>query len=131
MRFAALTVLLLFPLSAATLQKLTLEEMIAKSTAIVHAKIGNCEGKLSGPIIYTNCQLAILEQWKGSPEAAAKVSIPGGIANGIRHVFSGAPALAAGEERILFLWAGQSGEPQVIGLSQGLMHLERLSDGTV
>ena len=60
-----------------------------------------------------------------------KVSIPGGVANGVRHVFSGSPALAAGEERVLFLWAGQSGEPQVIGLSQGLMRLERLPDGTV
>lgn len=128
MRCAALILIWLGTLAAATLQKMTLAEMIGKSTAVVHAKVGQCTADFRGSTVYTTCQLSVLEQWKGS---ANRVTLPGGTAQGIRHIFAGVPALQTGDERIFFLWAGKSGEPQLIGLSQGLMRLERLSDGTV
>jgi len=131
MRCAALILIWLGSLGAATLQKLTLSEMIEKSTAVVRAKVGQCASDLRGSTVYTTCQLSVLEQWKGQAASANRVTLPGGTAKGIRHIFAGVPALQTGDERIFFLWAGKSGEPQLIGLSQGLMRLEKLADGTV
>lgn len=117
-------------LAAATLQRLSLMEMIDKSTAIARVRVGTCTPELRGTIIYTTCQLAIVERWKGTNMNFA-VSVPGGTTQGVRQTFSGAPTLTTGDERVVFLWTGRSGPTQLIGLSQGLMTLERLPDGTV
>jgi hypothetical protein len=46
--------------------------------------------------------------------------IPGGVANGVRQVWDGAPRLDSGAEYVVFLWTGKSGLTQIMGLSQGL-----------
>lgn len=126
----SILVILANVLSAATLQRLSLEEMADKSTAIVRARIGACSPAFQGPTIYTTCQLSVIERWKGTAAGSLAVSIPGGSARGVRQTFSGAPEVPSGEERILFLWTGRSGLVQVIGLSQGIMTVEKMSDGT-
>jgi hypothetical protein len=42
---------------------------------------------------------------------------------------AGAPSLREGDEYVLFLWAGASGEMQILGMSQGVFALERDADG--
>jgi hypothetical protein len=110
----------LSPVSAATLEKLSLNNMIQKSTTIVRARVQSCAGEFRGPVIYTRCKVAVSEQWKGVSGQVVDLMIPGGVARGLSQTFSGSPKLTEGSEYVLFLWTGKSGMTQVIGLSQGV-----------
>ncbi len=108
--------------SAATLEKLSVEDMSRKSTAIVRGKVTSCQGEAQGSLILTRCRLQVAEFWKGALPEASFV-IPGGSHNGLVQTISGTPRVVEGQEYVLFLWTGKSGKPQVIGLSQGLLDL--------
>jgi hypothetical protein len=107
-------------LQCATLEQLSMSDMIAKSTAIVRARVVSSYAAMSGPVIYTHYQLQVSERYKGTALATVDLAIPGGVANGIRQVWSGAPQLDKGADCVFFLWTGKSGLTQVMGLSQGL-----------
>lgn len=115
-------------LGAATLERLSTDEMIGKSTAIVRGKVLSSRSAFRGPMIYTYSRVQVLEQWKGAVASEVEVACPGGKANGMEQNFSGAPALATGSEYLLFLWTGKSGMTQIIGLSQGVFDV-KLSKG--
>src|SRR5580658_137920 len=108
------------PLPCATLVQLSMSDMVAKSTAIVRAKVVSSYAAMSGPVIYTHYQLQVSERYKGAAQSAVDVAIPGGAANGVRQVWGGAPQLDNGADCVFFLWTGRSGLTQVMGLSQGL-----------
>jgi hypothetical protein len=112
------------PSWGATLEKLTLDEMIRQSTAIVRGKVVGSSVSQRGPLIYTHWRIRVAERWKGEPAAEVEVVTPGGAINGLRQVFSGAPELAEGTEYVLFLWTGKSGLTHLVGLSQGLFDLK-------
>jgi hypothetical protein len=107
-------------LPAATLERLSLDQMIIKSTAIVRGKVLNSTAGSNGPLINTYYQVQVSETLKGPARTAAVFQFPGGVLNNMRQTFAGVPQLNAGEEYVFFLWAGKSGAPQVIGLTQGL-----------
>ena len=108
------------PLPAATLEQLSLDDMIAKSTLIVRGQVTGSYAAFSGKIIYTHYTVQVSEGFKGSAAASVDVAVPGGTAAGYRQTFEGAPALLAGAEYVFFLWRGDSGPTQVVGLTQGL-----------
>ncbi len=108
------------PLLCATLERLSLDDMIAQSTAVVRGKVTNSYSAFTGRIIYTHYSVQVSEQLKGSARNTIDVAVPGGAANNVRQSFSGAPELQIGQEYVLFLWTGRSGMTQVIGLTQGL-----------
>jgi hypothetical protein len=112
--------LAILPLQCATLEQLSLSEMSAKSTAIVRAKVVSSYVAMSGPVIYTHYQLQVSERYKGASQSTVDLAIIGGVVNGIRQVWGGAPQLNTGDEFVFFLWTGRSGLTQVMGLSQGL-----------
>jgi hypothetical protein len=114
---------------AATLEKLSVEEMAQKSTAIVRGRATGSRTAARGPVIYTLHQVQVAEQWKGPVASHVEVAIPGGALNGLRQTFSGAPKLQEGAEYVLFLWTGPNGLTQVIGLSQGKFELAKDSTG--
>jgi hypothetical protein len=122
---------------ATTLEQLTLDDMSQKSTAIVRAKVTGSRSASRGSgraaDIYTYYQLQVLETWKSPGPAATfattEVAVPGGVANGIRQIVSGAPVLEPGQEYVIFLWTSRSGLTQVIGLSQGVFKLSEESSG--
>ncbi len=120
------------PAEAATLQQLSLGEMAQKATAIVRAKVTGSAGMLRGADVFTVYQLETLEILK-APNGIkpASVAVPGGIAGGLREVVTGAPALHAGQEYILFLWISRPGLTQLMGMSQGLFTVERTTLGAV
>lgn len=120
---ALLITVLVAPVHATTLQRLELDEIIQKSTAIVRAKVLGSAGTLRGQDIYTNYQLQVLENFKAASLQPMEVAIPGGEARGLRQIVSGAPVLNAGQEYVLFLWTSRSGLTQVIGLSQGMFEV--------
>jgi len=120
---------LLAPLGATTLEQLTLDDMIRKSTAIVRARVTGSYADYRGSDIYTHFRLQVVETWK-SP-AITDVAIPGGVVNGIRQSVAGAPELQPGREYVLFLWTGRSGLTQIMGLSQGLFNVSEEGSGGV
>jgi hypothetical protein len=120
-RVAFLLALGLAVLSSATLERLSLQDMIGQSTAIVRAKVTGSYAAFSGAVVYTHYQIQMSEALKG--RAPAEFVVPGGVANGVRQTFSGAPQFNEGDEFVFFLWTGKSGSAQIMGLTQGLFSL--------
>ncbi len=114
---------------AATLERLSMDDMVEKSTAIVRARVLSSSASFRGTpvgrsgMIYTHYTIQVLERWKGSTADRMDVAVPGGFAQGIRQMFPGTPTLQSSSEYVLFLWTSRSGLTQIIGLSQGLMSL--------
>ncbi len=117
------TLCLCLTATAATLERLSLDDMTARSTAIVRARVVSSSGSLTGSTIYTRTRLQVLERWKGPEGAEVEVTEPGGTAGAVTQSYSGVPRFTAGQEMVLFLWTGPSGRTQVIGLSQGVFQV--------
>jgi hypothetical protein len=111
------------PSQCATLERLSLDEIIVKSTAIVRGRVTGSYAAFSGSVIYTHYTVRVSEQFKGGSQGSVEVTVPGGVARDLRQTFSGAPELQTGGEYVFFLWAGKSGMNQVIGLTQGLFSI--------
>ena len=110
-------------LQAATLERLSLDELIDQSSAIVRGRVTGSSATFTGSAIYTHYKVQVLQSWKGAAQGTVDVAVPGGTANGLRQTFSGAPQLIAGKEYVLFLWTSKSGLTWITGLSQGLFDL--------
>jgi len=116
----ALGVFLAASLCATTLEQLSMDEMIQKSSAVVRARVtGSYSASRSGGI-FTFYRLQIIEEWKSSNQPLTEVAVPGGTVRGVRQTVAGAPQMTTGQEYVLFIWISRAGLPQVIGLSQGL-----------
>ncbi|MGD0500556.1 MAG: hypothetical protein ABSC23_19215 [Bryobacteraceae bacterium] len=113
------------PLVSSTLERLSLDDMIAKSTAIVHGKVTNAYAAFSGRVVYTHYSVQVLERFKGSGQGLIDMVVPGGTANGLRQSYAGAPEFQPGDEYVFFLWTGPSGLTQVTGLTQGLFSVAK------
>lgn len=118
-------------ISAATLEKLTIEQMAKESTLIVRGKVTGCTGEARGRIIYTRCGVAVSESWKGSPGSRVDFIVPGGTARTLTQTYTGTPKFNPNEQYVLFLWVGRSGVPQIIGLSQGVFDVSQTARGVV
>ncbi len=120
-------------LSASTLQRLSLNDMVLKSTMIVQGKVQpGTTAALRGPIIYTHYQITVTTAYKGMPSGPSlDVAVPGGALNGMLQPVAGAPTLTAGQQYVFFLWTSKSGLTQVIGLSQGLFSVTTNAQGQV
>jgi hypothetical protein len=120
----------LAPVRGTTLERLPLDVMTGKSTAIVRAKVVGYTGVLRGADVYTVYRIEIVERWKGSAESnPVQVAVPGGVAGGWRQMVAGAPSLHVGEQYVMFLWTSRSGLTQLIGLSQGLFNVKQSGAG--
>jgi hypothetical protein len=113
----------MMPLQGATLERLSLDDMISKSTAIVRGTVVGSYAALSGPAIYTHYSIQVAERLKGDGSGSVEVVVPGGVANGLRMSVSGAPVLNTGDEFVFFLYTGKSGITSILGLTQGLFSL--------
>jgi hypothetical protein len=121
----ALPLILLAPLQAATLERLSLDDMIEKSTAIVRGRISGSYAAYSGSAILTHYRVQVSERWKGANDASVEFVVPGGKVQNVRQVCPGAPELVEGKEYILFLWTSRSGLTYIIGFTQGLFELPK------
>jgi hypothetical protein len=116
---------------AATLEQLSLDEMVQQSSAIVLAKAAQSRSIRAGALIYTLVEVEVLEQWKGDRVARREIALPGGQVGGFSQHFDGVPVLAPGQEFVAFLWTGPSGRTQLLGLSQGFFDVIRDSGGRI
>ncbi|HYM13162.1 MAG TPA: hypothetical protein VEU62_20645 [Bryobacterales bacterium] len=108
---------------AATLERLTLEQMTRQSTEIVRARAGAISAVAISSMIYTRTQFQVLDRWKGPNNPEVSVMEPGGTVGRTTQTYSGVPHFTPGQELVLFLWTGPSGRTQVIGLTQGLFEV--------
>jgi hypothetical protein len=118
-------------LGAATLERLSLEEMAQKSTAVVRGRVTDSYAAVHGSTIYTHYRVQVTDTWKGAGGTTLDVVVPGGVAGGLRQTFSGAPQLVAGHEYLLFLWTSRSGLTHITGYSQGVFSIRRDDTGDV
>ena len=121
--FALVVTVGIAPLQGATLQRISLDNMIAKSTAIVRGRVTGSKASISGPVIYTHYAVQVTEHYKCGAQDGQDVVVPGGVVNHWQQTFSGVPELKTGDEYVLFLWTGPSGLTQIMGLTQGLFTL--------
>lgn len=110
---------------AAMVEPMSVEQMTAAATAVVRAEVGKASASRSGPLIFTDRPLRVIETIAGDGANLETVSLPGGVLDGIAQEFAGVPKLQAGEEYVLFLWRGPSGRVQVVGLAQGVFAVEK------
>ena len=115
---------------ATTLERLTLDEMIAKSTAIVRGKVLDSSTVQRGNVVYTIYRLQVTERLKGGTgPTTAEVYLPGGSLGGYRQSFAGTPQMDRGAEYVVFLWMSPKGIPQVVGLGQGVFDVRSSASG--
>jgi hypothetical protein len=126
---SALVVACCAPLPGSTLLQLSLNDMIQKSTAIVHGTVQPTYSAFRGEMIYSHYQVQVTNTYKGTAARTWDVAVPGGAVNGVQQYFAGAPTLNAGQDYFLFLWTSKTGLTQVIGLSQGLFNVSSNSAG--
>lgn len=131
MRFAHLVLILLAcaPMGAATLERLTIEDMAQNATAVVRGQVGESHADRFGALVYTLHAVEVQEQWTGEAIADLEVAVPGGTYQGLTYRFGGTPELVPGTNYVLFLWTGPSGRTQIIGLSQGVFEIVESPDG--
>jgi hypothetical protein len=115
---------------AATLERLTLEQMVKQSTEIVRARAGSISSVAVGSMIYTRTQFQVLERWKGPTNSEVDVMEPGGTVGRMTQTYSGVPHFTSGQEMVLFLWTGPSRRTQIIGLTQGAFEVLRGPSGS-
>lgn len=127
----ALTVLaaLAMSLPGTTLEKLTFDEMVAKSTSIVRGRITLASVQQHGAIYYSHYTVQVAEQFKGPAATSIDVVLPGGTIGRTHQTFSGVPTFAANSEQVLFLWKSKSGLTHIIGLSQGVLQVSTDASG--
>ena len=128
--FAMLVTSCVLPLPSATLERLSLDDMITRSTTIVRGKVAASWAAYTGSVIYTHYQIQVSEQFKGTPRDSVEVMLPGGTAKGLSQSFSGSPVLKQGDEFVFFLWTSKGGITWITGLTQGLFSLPPGDAGT-
>src|SRR5271169_2998052 len=102
-------------LPGSTLLQLSLDDMILKSTMIVHGTVEPTYSDLRGSVIYSHYQVQVTKSYKGATAGTLDLAVPGGMLNGALQSVAGAPGLQAGQDYFLFLWTSKSGLTQVIG----------------
>lgn len=125
------SVALLAPVGATTLVKMSMNDLIVQSTAIVRARVTGSRTAASGNDIYTYYQLQVSETLKKGAILPAEFAVPGGVYGNLRQVGIGSPEFTQGQEYVLFLWTGRNGMTQVIGLSQGMLRLTQDASGAI
>ena len=119
----------LAPLQGATLERLSLDDVIQKSSDIVRARVLGSRADFRGSMIYTHWSLQVSERLKGADQSTIEVLVPGGSASGFRQEVPGAPRLVPGREYLLFLWTSKTGSLYITGWGQGVFNLSKNAGG--
>ena len=119
-RLILLLVLGIAPLACATLEQLTMDDMIVKSTAIVRGTVMDSWAAFTGSVIYTHYRIQVSETFKGPRQNSVEIVVLGGVVNNLSTNASGSPTFNKGDEFVFFLWTSRAGLTQVMGLTQGV-----------
>src|SRR5436190_854703 len=78
---------------AATLQRLSMDELTDKATCIVRGRVSDSYAAYTGATVYTHYRVQVSERWKGTGGSIVEVMVPGGVAKGVRQTYVGMPRL--------------------------------------
>jgi hypothetical protein len=131
MRFLMTLVVALAASYATTLEKLSFDEMVAKSTSVVSGRVTFSHVQQHGAIFYTHYKVQVTEQFKGPAAKVIDIVLPGGTIGNAQQRFSGVPKLQADMDMALFLWTSKSGLTHIIGLSQGILQMSKDASGQI
>jgi len=81
------------PLCSATLERLSLDEMIAKSTSIVRGTVSDSWAVFNGRDIFTHYKIQVDEGLKGAAQKSVEVTVPGGVYGTYHQTPAGSPVL--------------------------------------
>jgi hypothetical protein len=123
LKFALYVTSIVLPLQGATLERLSLNDLIDKSTAIVRGTVTDSWAASNGRDIYTHYKIRVSEQFKGPAQRLMEIVVPGGDVAGLHQSVAGSPVLKAGDRFVFFLWTGKTGLTWIMGLTQGLFAL--------
>ncbi len=84
------------PSRSATLERLSLDDMINRSTMIVRGKVTASWAAFSGSVIYTHYQVQVSEQFKGASRTSVEIMTPGGTVKGLQPELFGFPSAKSG-----------------------------------
>lgn len=129
LRFIPVLLLAGISLVATTLEQLSVDDMVRKSTSILRGKVVASAPMQRGNVIYTSYRFQVTERLKGEATQTVELAVPGGRFGQLRQTIPGAPQLDAGKEYVVFVWTGPSGTNHILGLSQGLFDVQRGSNG--
>jgi len=121
----------LLPAPATTLQRLSVDDLVAKSTGVVRATARPQSSFQRNGMIYTSYRLEVREALKGSAVTTLEVIVPGGDYQGLHQTVTGSPVLRTGVEYVVFYWTGPSGMNHIVGLGQGLFEVQQNTSGEV
>ena len=121
--FALCVTSCVWPLQSATLERLSLDDLIVKSTTIVRGKVDDTWAAFSGRDIYTHYKIQVSERFKGPTRRIVDVVVPGGEVGAVHQPVAGSPVLKKGDEFVFFLWTSKGGLTWIMGLTQGLFVL--------
>ena len=113
----------ILPLGSATLERLSMDDMIARSTAIVRGTVTGSWTAFTGHDIYTHYRIQVSERFKGTAQKLVEIAVPGGTVGELHQTVSGSPVLRQGDQFVFFLWTSKSGVTWITGLTQGLFSL--------
>jgi len=130
-QFALCLCLSLAPGWGATLEQLSLNDLITRSSLILRGQVTGATASYTGATIYTHYKVSVLQQWKGSAQTTLDVQVPGGTAKGTRQIVPGAPLLTPGQQYVLFLWTSRKGAISTLGFTEGVFTLAKDDSGTV
>ena len=116
-------------LTGTTLEKLTFDEMVSKSTQIVRGRIALSNVRQHGAIFYSHYMVQVSEQYKGPAAKIIDVVLPGGTIGRSQQTFSGVPAFPANTDLVLFLWTSKAGLTHIIGLTRGVFQVSKDAEG--
>ena len=110
------------PSASATLftHPYSIEAMSDRSEAVVAGEVLALRTEVRDGSPWTVATVLVEEELRGDPGPMVDVAWPGGRIGDVELVVAGSPALVVGQETVVFV--GDSG--RVVGLSQGVLHLE-------
>lgn len=119
-----------FPVSATTLERMSVTKMAHAARAIVRAKCTGTSSLWQAGEIWTIVAFESEENWKGSTPAEFQVRLLGGTAGNLTSTVSGVPHFQPGEDVILFLEPTSLGDFAIVGWAEGTFRIHRTRRGT-
>lgn len=118
---------------ATTVRPMSVDKLTSLADVVVEARVTDSwsEWDAQHTRIYTFSRITVTRTLKGSQMGTIVVKQPGGTKDGIKEVVFGVRHLVPGEDTLLFLNAGSSGDGthNVVGLVQGNFRLYKSSTG--
>ena len=78
------------------------EQLVQRSTLIVHGVVAKKEPKWVGRVLYTQYELVVQETLKGNERNSVLVSVVGGRSGNVELKVPGAPDLSTGDQLVFF-----------------------------